>query len=88
MLRVVFVGALSASFAESVRARLSAPCDIVITDEAGAAGLLPEVDVLVTLVFTPAMGAAATRLRLVQVPGAALMSTTPVPVTVQGPVAL
>src|SRR4029453_2828910 len=31
---------------------------------------LSEVDVVVTLTFTPAMGAAASRLRLVQVPGA------------------
>ena len=27
MLKVAFVGALSASFAESVRARLTVPCD-------------------------------------------------------------
>jgi phosphoglycerate dehydrogenase-like enzyme len=72
MLRVAFVGALSASFAESVRARLSVPCDILLTEEAGVLSLLPDVDVLVTLVFTPAMGAAARRLRLVQVPGAGL----------------
>jgi phosphoglycerate dehydrogenase-like enzyme len=72
MLRVAFVGALSAAFAESVRARLAVPCDIQITDEAHVVALLPEVDVLVTLIFTPAMGAAATRLRLVQVPGAGL----------------
>ena len=72
MLRVAFVGALSASFAESVRARLPVPCDIGITDESEVVSLLPEVDVLVTLVFTPAMGAAAARLRLVQVPGAGL----------------
>jgi phosphoglycerate dehydrogenase-like enzyme len=72
MLRVAFVGALSASFAESVRAHLAVPCEIQITDEAHVAALLPEVDVLVTLIFTPAMGAAATRLRLVQVPGAGL----------------
>ena len=72
MLRVAFVGALSASFAESVRARLSVPCDILITDEGHVGALMPEVDVLVTLVFTPAMGAAAKQLRLVQVPGAGL----------------
>lgn len=72
MLRVAFVGALSASFAESVRAHLAVPCEIVVTDESEVISLLAEVDVLVTLVFTPAMGAAATRLRLVQVPGAGL----------------
>ncbi|HKW54458.1 MAG TPA: NAD(P)-dependent oxidoreductase, partial [Stellaceae bacterium] len=72
MLRVGFIGALSASFAESVRARLSVPCEIVTIDEADIVALLPEIDVLVTLVFTPAMAAAAQRLRLVQVPGAGL----------------
>src|SRR5688500_6962952 len=70
MLRVGFVGPLSASFAEPVRTRLSVPCEIVFTDEHEVVGLMPTLDVLVTLVFTAAMGAAATRLRLVQVPGA------------------
>jgi len=72
MLRVAFVGALSASFADRVRAHLTVPCDIVLTDEQEVVSALPEVDVLVTLVFTVAMGAAAQRLRLVQVPGAGL----------------
>lgn len=72
MLRIAFVGALSASFAESVGARLTVPCELLITDETEVVSLLPELDVLVTLVFTPAMGAAARRLRLVQVPGAGL----------------
>ena len=72
MLRVAFVGALSASFADRVRALVAAPCDIVVTDETEIASRLPEVDVLVTLVFTATMGAAAKRLRLVQVPGAGL----------------
>lgn len=71
-LRVAFVGALSASFANRVRGYLGVPCDIVLTDETEVVGMLPEVDVLVTLVFTEAMGAAAKRLRLVQVPGAGL----------------
>ncbi len=72
MLRVAFVGALSASFADRVRAHLAVPCDIVLTDETEVVSQLPEVDVLVTLVFTSAMGAVAKRLRLVQVPGAGL----------------
>ncbi len=72
MPRVAFVGALAASFASRVRAHLAVPCDFVLTDEAGVVSRLPEVDVLVTLVFTPAMGSAARRLRLVQVPGAGL----------------
>ena len=70
MLRVAFVGALAASFADRVRAHLAVPCDMVLTDEAEVVPRLPEVDVLVTLAFTAAMGAAARRLRLVQVPGA------------------
>src|SRR5207249_2326084 len=41
-------------------------------EESGVVGLLPEVDVLVTLGFTREMGAAAARLKLVQVPGAGL----------------
>jgi hypothetical protein len=59
MPRVAFVGALAASFAGRVRAHLAVPCDIVLTDEAEVVSWLPEVDVLVTLVFTAAMGAAA-----------------------------
>jgi phosphoglycerate dehydrogenase-like enzyme len=72
MLRVAFLGALSSSFADRVRARLTEPCEIIHTDEQEALSELPEVDVLVTLLFTRAMGAAARRLRLIQVPGAGL----------------
>jgi len=71
-LRVAFVGSLAASFAERVRAHLTEPCDIVFTDETEVVSRMPEIDVLVSLVLTRAMGAAATRLRLVQVPGAGL----------------
>jgi phosphoglycerate dehydrogenase-like enzyme len=52
--------------------RLATACDIVLTDEAEAPALLPSLDVLVSLVFTAAMGAGAGRLRLLQVPGAGL----------------
>jgi phosphoglycerate dehydrogenase-like enzyme len=72
MLRVAFLGALSSSFADRVRARLTEPCEIIHTDEQEALSKLPEVDVLVTLLFTRAMGAVARRLRLIQVPGAGL----------------
>src|SRR5262249_1643135 len=72
MLRVAFVGALAGSFADRVRAHLTVPCEIVHTDEKHATDVLPDVDVVVTLVFTREMGAAAGRLRLVQVPGAGL----------------
>jgi len=72
MMRVAFLGALSSSFAERVRAHLTVPCEIIHTDEQQAPSKLPEVDVLVTLLFTRAMGAAAPQLRLIQVPGAGL----------------
>jgi phosphoglycerate dehydrogenase-like enzyme len=72
MLRVAFVGPLAASFAERVRAHLTVDCELLFSDEKGIVALMPELDVLVTLVFTPAMGAVARRLRLVQVPGAGL----------------
>jgi len=48
------------------------PCDVILDDEAGIVSRLADVDVLVTMAFTRAMGGAATRLKLVQVPGAGL----------------
>jgi phosphoglycerate dehydrogenase-like enzyme len=69
---VAFAGAFSVRMAERVRAHLAVPCDTILGDEAAVVPRMPEVDVLVTLVFTPEMGAAARRLRLVQVPGAGL----------------
>lgn len=71
MVRVAFLGALSSSFAERVRAHLTVPCDIVHLDD-HAPGPLKDLDVLVTLVFTGTMAAEAGRLRLIQVPGAGL----------------
>ncbi len=72
MLRVAFVGALASSFADRVRAHLIVPCEFVHTDEKHATDVLPDVDVVVTLVFTREMSAVAKRLRLIQVPGAGL----------------
>src|SRR5262245_1162969 len=72
MLKVAFVGPLASSFADRVRSHLTMPVDFVHTDADRAVGVLPEIDVLVTLVFTKDMSAAATRLRLIQVPGAGL----------------
>ncbi len=71
-MRVAFVGGFAACFVEPVRARLTIPCDVMVADEQAILARLPEVDVLVGLAFTPAMGAAAGRLRLVQVPGAGI----------------
>ena len=72
MLRVAFAGTFAASLEEPVRAHLGMPCDVILADEAGIAWRLADVDVLVTMAFTREMGAAAGRLRLVQVPGAGL----------------
>lgn len=72
MLRIAFLGRLAHQLAEPVKARLATACEIVLTDEAKAPALLPSLDVLVSLVFTPAMAASAGRLRLLQVPGAGL----------------
>jgi len=72
MLAVAFAGTFAASLEAPVRAHLGIPCEVVVADEAGIVGKLADVDVLVTMGFTRAMGAAAGRLKLVQVPGAGL----------------
>ena len=72
MLQVAFAGTFSASLEPPVRARLAMPCDVIVGDEIGIVSRLSDVDVLVTLAFTHEMGAAAKRLKLVQVPGAGL----------------
>ncbi len=71
-MNVAFAGAFSVRMAERVRAHLDTPCELILADEAAIVPRMPEVDVLVTLAFTPEMGAAARRLKLVQVPGAGL----------------
>ncbi|HEX2891112.1 2-hydroxyacid dehydrogenase [Vineibacter terrae] len=72
MPQVAFAGTFAASLAPQVRQRLGAGYDIVVDDEAGIVARLPGVDMLVTLAFNRDMGAAASRLKLVQVPGAGL----------------
>jgi len=72
MLRVAFAGGFATRLADQVRAHLEISCDIALLDEAGNPAQLADVDVLVTLAFSQEMGAAATRLKLVQVPGAGL----------------
>jgi phosphoglycerate dehydrogenase-like enzyme len=71
-MKVVFAGTFAVQLAEPVRARLSVPCDVITTDEAGVTTRLSDADVLVSMGFTREMAAAAPRLRLVQVPGAGL----------------
>ena len=70
--RIAFVGTFPASLAEAVRAGLGAPCDIILVEESGVLERMPELDVLVSMAFDATLGAAARRLRLVQVPGAGL----------------
>jgi phosphoglycerate dehydrogenase-like enzyme len=72
VLKVAFAGTFAATLEPAVRARLAVPCEVIVSDEAGIAGKLADVDVLVTLAFTRDMATAATRLKLVQVPGAGL----------------
>lgn len=72
MLQIAFAGTFAATLEAPVRARLQLPCDVVVDDETRIASRLSSVDVLVSLAFTREMGAAAKRLKLVQVPGAGL----------------
>jgi phosphoglycerate dehydrogenase-like enzyme len=72
MLRVAFAGTFAASLEAPVRQRLTVPCEIVVADEAKIVARLADIDVLVTLVLTPEMGRRASRLKLVQVPGAGI----------------
>ena len=71
-MRVAFCGVFAATIEPRVRSYLTLPCEVIRCDEAGMAAQLGDVDVLVTLGFTREMAAAATRLKLVQVPGAGL----------------
>jgi phosphoglycerate dehydrogenase-like enzyme len=72
MLRVAFAGTFAARLEPRVRAHLGIPCEVIVADEGGIVSRLSDLDVLVTLAFTPEMGVAARRLKLVQVPGAGL----------------
>src|SRR5262249_32666415 len=65
-------GPSAARLKQPVRAHLRMPCDVIVDDEAGIVSRLSDVDVLVTMAFTREMSRAATRLKLVQVPGAGL----------------
>jgi len=71
-LRVAFVGPIACTLSESVLKKVAVPCEAVLTDESGVVAEMASVDVIVTLAFSKAMGDAARRLRLVQVPGAGL----------------
>ena len=70
MLELAIAGTFAASLEQPMRRHLNIPCNIVVSDEEDIIPLLGDADVLVTMGFTAAMGRAATRLKLVQVPGA------------------
>jgi phosphoglycerate dehydrogenase-like enzyme len=72
MLVVAVAGTFASSLETPLRAALRVPCDVFAADETEIVAKLEPVDVLVTMAFTRAMGAAARRLKLVQVPGAGL----------------
>jgi phosphoglycerate dehydrogenase-like enzyme len=70
MLGLAIAGTFAASLEQPMRNHLNIPCNIVVSDEIGIIPHLRDADVLVTMGFTAAMGRAATKLKLVQVPGA------------------
>jgi len=72
VLTIAFAGTFAATLEPAVRARLTAPCKVIVADEASITGKLADVDVLISLAFTKEMAAASGRLKLVQVPGAGL----------------
>lgn len=72
MLQVAFSGTFPASLEQPVRRYLTTPCEIIVADESDILPRLQHIDVLVTMALTAEMGQAATRLKLVQVPGAGL----------------
>ncbi|MBX3499362.1 MAG: hypothetical protein KF889_07960 [Alphaproteobacteria bacterium] len=71
-MKIAFAGSFAVRFAEAVQARLSIPSAVVAGDETGILKHLPDADVLVSMGFTAAMAQVASKLKLVQVPGAGL----------------
>lgn len=71
-MKVAFAGSFAVRLIEPVCKRLTIPCEIVSSDEAGILDQLGDADVLVSMAFTKEMAAAGNRLRLLQVPGAGL----------------
>jgi phosphoglycerate dehydrogenase-like enzyme len=72
MMHVAFAGTFAATLEPRVREYLGLPVEISRVDETTVVAAMPGVDVLVSMAFTREMGAAAGRLRLLQVPGAGL----------------
>jgi phosphoglycerate dehydrogenase-like enzyme len=72
MMHVAFAGTFAATLEPKVREHLRLPVETTLPQQRGPSATLPGVDVLVSMAFTREMGAAAGRLRLLQVPGAGL----------------
>ena len=72
MMKVAFAGSFAERMMDAVRSKLAEQCDVIADDETGIVHRLADVDVLVSMAFTARMAEAASRLRLVQVPGAGL----------------
>ncbi|MBS0223740.1 MAG: hypothetical protein JSR91_23685 [Proteobacteria bacterium] len=73
MHRIAFAGSFAGPFEPLVRPLIKTPCETLRADEDAVLAHLAEIDVLVTLAFTTAMGkAAGPRLKLVQLPAAGL----------------
>lgn len=73
MLRIAFTGAFAGPFEPLVRPLIKTPCETLQADEGSVLAHLGEIDILVTLAFSAAMGkAAGSRLKLVQLPAAGL----------------
>jgi phosphoglycerate dehydrogenase-like enzyme len=72
MLRVIFAGVFARTLEGPVRRHLSVPCDIAVTDVSCVGLALGNADILISTEFTEEMGREATRLRLLQVPGAGI----------------
>jgi len=61
-LRIAFAGTFAVRLAERVLALLRMPCDVIQADEVEIVAQLSAVDILVTMAFTPEMGAAGRQL--------------------------
>jgi hypothetical protein len=59
MLTVALAGTFASSLAAPLRAELATPGELIVADEAEIVDRLADVDVLVTMAFTRAMGTAA-----------------------------
>lgn len=71
-MKIAFVGSFAAQLAGAVRQRLTVPAEVVIGDEPDILAELADAEVIVSMAVSRTMAEAASRLRLVQVPGAGL----------------